>query len=941
LDQRAAPGTTRLEGWVALLVALVLAALPIRAALFDADTVLFGVDTACAQLPWSTGAPANPELSDQGMVFYPAYREVSRRWRAGELPLWNPWAYAGAPLLANPQLGALDPQVLLPVALEALTGRAGFDRGLTWMAWLRLAAAGLGAYLLARELGLLREGAALAGVTFGGSGFVVLWLNHSLGHVAPLLPWVLLGVERARGARGFALCALALALAIYGGHPETSFYVGAAAGVWALALLRRDARHGRRALGALALGTLLAAPLLVPFVEYLRLSGARLARAAQSPPPLELVALGALLVAVAWARDLRAALAEGAGRGAALARNLVFLALLAVLAATVDWPAALGLLVLPDLHGTPAQAGGWRGAGSFLESACAWVPAASLALALAAALAPGPSRLRRRGVLLALTAVALALALRLPGLDGLHARLPGLGASAPVRLAVVSALGLALLAGEALERAPRAACAAAASLVAAGALAAAFAPRAVPPTADVVADAPDGLVQLVRPLPARAAAGALELELWLHPGIPEGAVGLVAERVDEGGAWRAASAAAWPLVRDDALARAAGAPDGARGYRLEGLDARALAEGTWRLTLALAGPAGLRLGDRVLGGLRIERRPDASIATWLFVAASLIAVARLGAGGAAASRRLVVAVAALQALAFAERQNPAVALERIFPPTRTETILRRELSSGGRFLADPGILPPGTSVALGLRCADGYDAMDPASFDQFRHYVVKEGAHPLLGFTPSGVDLDSPAFALLGVHALLTRAPLEHAAWRTIAGPDLPEQAEVYIAVPLVPPPRAFLVGRTRALADVASSPAALRASDFEPFEEVLLEDPTVWQPSAPLLRGEITSIEMSENCVELVLDLEGEGLLVLTDQAFPGWGASSDSEPRPPWTVNGAFRAVAVRTGVQRIVFRYRPVALLLGTACFGVAVSVLVLLLARSRSSSGVRPS
>ena len=113
---------TRVEGWVALLCALVLAAIPIRAALFDADTVLFGVDTACAQLPWSSGAPANPELSDQGMVFYPAYREVSRRWRAGELPLWNPWAYAGAPLAANPQLGALDPQVLLPVRASSATG---------------------------------------------------------------------------------------------------------------------------------------------------------------------------------------------------------------------------------------------------------------------------------------------------------------------------------------------------------------------------------------------------------------------------------------------------------------------------------------------------------------------------------------------------------------------------------------------------------------------------------------------------------------------------------------------------------------------------------------------------------------------------------------------------------------------------------------------------
>lgn len=928
----------RAEGWVALLVALVLAAIPIRAALFDADTVLFGVDTATAQLPWSTGAPANPELSDQGVVFYPAYREVSRRWRAGEVPLWNPLEYAGAPLLANPQLGALDPQVLLPVALEAVGGRRGFDRGLTWMAWLRIAAAGLGAYLLARTLGLGREGAALAAVTFGGSGFVVLWLNHSLGHVAPLLPWVLLGVERSRSARGFVGCALALALAIYGGHPETAFYVGAAAGVWSLALLRSDRAHGLRALGALACGTGLAAPLLVPFVEYLALSGARLARAVVVPPALDLVALGALVVALAWARDLRGALEDAPGRRARLARSLVLFALLVGLASSVAWPTSLALLVQPDLYGTPAQVGGWRGTGSFLETACAWVPAASVALALAALVMPTSSaRLRRRGVLLALTLVALALALRLPGLDALHARLPGLGASAPVRLAVVSALGLGLLAGEALERAPRAACSAAALFVGLGALAAAFAPRAEAPHASVASDPADGVVGVVRPLPARLAAGEIPLEVWLHPGLPEGGVGVAFERAQADGSWRAASDEAWPLVRDDGVV-GDDAPAGARGYTLAGLDARSLEEGTWRVSLVLEGPDGARLGDRAIGALRVAREPRPSVAMWLFVAAGLLAVARLGAGAEAQARRLVLAVAALQALAFAERQNPAVALERVFPPTATEALLREVLSDGGRFLADPGILPPGTSLALGLRCADGYDAMDPASFDLFRAYVVKEGVHPLLGFTPSGVDLASPAFQLLGVRALLTRTPFEHAGWTTIAGPGLAREAEVFIATPDAPPPRAFLVGRARALADVASTPAALRASDFAPFEEALLEDPTAWQPVNEFHGGSVKVVRDDAERTEIELEVEGDALLVVLDQAHPGWRFEVGAREGAPLTVDGILRAVPVGAGDERVVLEYRPASLKLGLALALVAVLGVVLALRGTRVKNRV---
>src|SRR6185503_8589105 len=183
------------------------------------------------------------------------------------------------------------------VLLHALGGRAAFDRGLAWLAWLRLAAAGLGAYLLGRALGLARLPAAFAGVAFGSSGYVLLWLNFSLGHVTPLLPWVLLGLERLRGPRPWRAAAgtsLALAAAILGGHPETAFFVGAVAGLFALALLREDRRAGWLGLLALGLGTATAGASLLAFVEYLGLSGAKVIRDAQlAPAGLDFVALGA------------------------------------------------------------------------------------------------------------------------------------------------------------------------------------------------------------------------------------------------------------------------------------------------------------------------------------------------------------------------------------------------------------------------------------------------------------------------------------------------------------------------------------------------------------------------------------------------------------------------------------------------------------------------
>jgi uncharacterized membrane protein YfhO len=59
---------------------------------------------------------------------------------------------------------------------------------------------------------------------------------------------------------------------------------------------------------------------------------------------------------------------------------------------------------------------------------------------------------------------------------------------------------------------------------------------------------------------------------------------------------------------------------------------------------------------------------------------------------------------------------------------------------------------------------------------------------------------------------------------------------------------------------------------------------------------------------VELHAELDGDGLLVLGEQNFPGWGVEVDGEARPLLTVNSLFRGVSLAAGEHEIVFRYRP---------------------------------
>ena len=75
---------------------------------------------------------------------------------------------------------------------------------------------------------------------------------------------------------------------------------------------------------------------------------------------------------------------------------------------------------------------------------------------------------------------------------------------------------------------------------------------------------------------------------------------------------------------------------------------------------------------------------------------------------------------------------------------------------------------------------------------------------------------------------------------------------------------------------------------------------------------------------VELEVTLDGAGLLLLTEQHFPGWKVEVNGVARPLLRADSIFRAVALEAGQSRVVFRYAP-----GSWTLGLYLCVLGLLL------------
>ena len=140
--------------------------------------------------------------------------------------------------------------------------------------------------------------------------------------------------------------------------------------------------------------------------------------------------------------------------------------------------------------------------------------------------------------------------------------------------------------------------------------------------------------------------------------------------------------------------------------------------------------------------------------------------------------------------------------------------------------------------------------------------------------------------------------------------------------------PRALLVQG----AEVATSPEEallkLQSPDFDPRREVVLEG-----AGAPAARttgtadvGQVRIVASGNNKVQLAVHATSSGFLLLNEISYPGWNAYLDGKQVRVWRANYLFRAIEVSPGEHDVEFRFEPDSLKLGLA---LSLSTLVILL------------
>jgi hypothetical protein len=140
------------------------------------------------------------------------------------------------------------------------------------------------------------------------------------------------------------------------------------------------------------------------------------------------------------------------------------------------------------------------------------------------------------------------------------------------------------------------------------------------------------------------------------------------------------------------------------------------------------------------------------------------------------------------------------------------------------------------------------------------------------------------------------------------------------VDAPTPPMEHVQLISRYRVLASRDAIFSAMRATDFDPRTEVILEEPPATQPVASGDKaGTARVTNSSTDWMEIEADSASPTILLITDPYTPAWRAralpGSVQQQYELQPANYVLRAVALTAGHHRLRIEYAPRAFTVGT--------------------------
>jgi Bacterial membrane protein YfhO len=242
---------------------------------------------------------------------------------------------------------------------------------------------------------------------------------------------------------------------------------------------------------------------------------------------------------------------------------------------------------------------------------------------------------------------------------------------------------------------------------------------------------------------------------------------------------------------------------------------------------------------------------------------------------------------------------------RALPPGRV-LVTPADLETNRRAVMEKIIAPPNTLLPYQIATVTGKNQQFPRWYREFASLI-----EPQLNLSHVVFDqYRSRYFDLLDVRYVMT-----HESAPPLGGYDLLGSAEgVSLYENKGAMPRAFFVRDTIEVASASESLEALRDVNFDPHTTAVIEtgnriaSPNPAPNPQPPTPASATIVEDKRNRVGIETDNDRDGLLVLSDNYYPGWQADVDGAPVQVLRANHTMRAVNVPAGHHVVSFAFMP---------------------------------
>jgi hypothetical protein len=253
-------------------------------------------------------------------------------------------------------------------------------------------------------------------------------------------------------------------------------------------------------------------------------------------------------------------------------------------------------------------------------------------------------------------------------------------------------------------------------------------------------------------------------------------------------------------------------------------------------------------------------------------------------------------------------------------PSGIETNRRAHLSE------EKVIAPPNTLLAYQIPTITGKDQLFPKSYREFSSLIEPQDRLSHVVFD----ETVSPYFDLLNVRYLLTHesaaAPLNYELILKAEGVALYENRNAM--------PRAFFVktlfyteSSNETLKNLLDSGVDLKVTAYT--EKAMLSGYSNFD-SYSITKARAQIIGDQRNRVVIETENDGEGLLVLSDNYYPGWQVTIDNQASEILRVNHTMRAVRVPAGSHMVSFSFAPktftMSIYLSLAALVIVLAVLI---------------